>query len=235
MWKILMKRARRPIMSDAWRLAKLYWISEERWSAWGLLLGVIVLTLGNVYIGVRINEWNRAFYNALQAFDSAELFRQLGIFGILIACGISISVNALYLNQMLQIRWRRWLTRTYIASWLAGRAYYHLQFLSTTDNPDQRISEDLSLFTIYVMNLSVGLISSLVSLGSFLVILWGLSGSADIPIGAWGTVHRVRPSGRHFSSDRHRAPLLWPADYFGRINAGGQCVLFCPKLALVHH
>ena len=102
-------------MRDAWRLTKLYWISEERWSAWGLLLGVIVLTLGNVYIGVRINEWNRAFYNALQAFDSGELFRQLGIFGILVACGISISVNAFYLSQMLQIRWRLWLTRWFTA------------------------------------------------------------------------------------------------------------------------
>jgi putative ATP-binding cassette transporter len=184
-----MKRASRSILSDVWHLTKLYWTSEERWSAWGLLFGVIVLTLGNVYIGVRINEWNRAFYNALQAFDSGELFRQIGIFGILVACGISISVNALYLNQMLQIRWRRWLTRMYITSWLAGRAYYHLQFLSTTDNPDQRISEDLGLFTTYVMNLSVGLISSVVSLSSFLVILWGLSGSADIPIGIWGTIH----------------------------------------------
>jgi vitamin B12/bleomycin/antimicrobial peptide transport system ATP-binding/permease protein len=184
-----MNRARGPAIRDAWRLTKLYWLSEEKWSAWGLLSGVVILTLANVYVGVRINEWNRAFYNALQAFDSAELFRQLGIFGILVAFGISISVNAIYLGQLLQNRWRRWLTRTYIASWLAGRAYYHLQFLSTTDNPDQRIAEDLSLFTTYVMNLSVGLISSVVSLSSFLVILWGLSGSADIPIGTWGTVH----------------------------------------------
>ena len=184
-----MNRTRGPAIRDAWRLTKLYWLSEEKWSAWGLLSGVVILTLGNVYVGVRINEWNRAFYNALQAFDSAKLFRQLGIFGILVAFGISISVNAIYLGQMLQNRWRRWLTRTYIASWLAGRAYYHLQFLSTTDNPDQRIAEDLSLFTTYVMNLSVGLISSVVSLSSFLVILWGLSGPADIPIGSWGTLH----------------------------------------------
>jgi len=184
-----MNTKRRRIMREAWRLAKLYWTSEEKWSAWGLLLAVVSLNLGSVYIGVRINEWNRAFYNALQTFDSAELFRQLGLFAILVAVAISISVNALYLNQMLQIRWRRWLTRKYLASWLVGRAYHHLQFLSTTDNPDQRIAEDLGQFTGYVMNLSVGLISSAASMVSFLIILWSLSGPADIPLGNWGTVH----------------------------------------------
>jgi ABC-type uncharacterized transport system fused permease/ATPase subunit len=61
-------RARRQIMRDAWRLAKPYWISEEKWSAWGLLLAVVAFNLGNVYISVAINAWNNAFYNALQAF-----------------------------------------------------------------------------------------------------------------------------------------------------------------------
>ena len=100
-----------------------------------------------------------------------------------------MSVYALYLKQMLQIRWRRWLTRKYLAAWLADRAYYQLQLGSTTDNPDQRISEDLDQFTAHVMNLSVSFISSAISLASFLVILWGLSGPAEIPLGKWGTLH----------------------------------------------
>jgi putative ATP-binding cassette transporter len=184
-----MSRVRRHIMRDAWRLAKPYWTSEEKWSAWGLLLAVIALTLGNVYVSVQINEWNRAFYNALQYYNSGELFRQVGVFGILVVFAISMSVFAVYLNQMLQIRWRRWLTRTYLGGWLTDRAYYHLQLLSMTDNPDQRISEDLSQFTTYVMNLSIGLISSAVSLASFLYILWKLSGPAEIPLGPLGVVH----------------------------------------------
>ena len=68
------------MMRDAWRLVKPYWTSEEKWSAWGLLLAVIVLSLGNVYISVRINAWNNAFYNALQAFNSGELFRSSASF-----------------------------------------------------------------------------------------------------------------------------------------------------------
>jgi vitamin B12/bleomycin/antimicrobial peptide transport system ATP-binding/permease protein len=184
-----MKARKRRIIREAWRLAKPYWTSEEKWSAWGLLLAIVVLNLGNVYVGIRINQWNRSFYNALQMFDSEELFRQLGIFCIVVVFAISMSVYGLYLNQMLQIRWRRWLTHKYLADWLTDRAYYKLQLGSTTDNPDQRIAEDLSQFTGFIMNLSVGLISSVASLVSFLVILWGLSGTAQIPLGRWGALH----------------------------------------------
>jgi putative ATP-binding cassette transporter len=113
-------------------------------------------------------------------FDAMELLRQVGIFGIMVTFAVLISVSALYLNQLLQIRWRRWLTKKYLAAWLADRAYYKLQLGDAGDNPDQRISEDLNQFTGYVLSLSVGLISSAVSLFSFLAILWGLSGAPDI-------------------------------------------------------
>jgi vitamin B12/bleomycin/antimicrobial peptide transport system ATP-binding/permease protein len=184
-----MHKARRNITRAAWRLAKCYWTSEEKWSAWVLLVGVLALNLGNVYISVRINEWNRSFYSALQAFDSGALFSQLGNFCILVFFAISMSGYGLYLTQMLQIRWRRWLTGRYLDSWLAEQAYYKLGLGDRTDNPDQRITEDLNQFTAYVLNLSVGLISSLVSLFSFLIILWGLSGPADIALGQWVTLH----------------------------------------------
>src|SRR4030088_1907129 len=108
----------RQLLSEIWHLAKSYWTSEEKLSAWGLLLAVISLNLGTVYIGVRINEWNRAFYNALQNFNSAEHLRQFGFFCILVVFAISISVYAVYLNQMLYLRWRRWLTHKYLAAWL---------------------------------------------------------------------------------------------------------------------
>jgi len=183
-----MKQTKRSSLRDAWRLAKPYWTSEEKWSAWGFLLAVVGLNLGNVYISVRLNQWSNAFYNALQAFNGGEFFRQIGIFSILAALYIVFAVYALYLNQMLQIRWRRWLTQRYLGAWLADRAYYHLQLGGTTDNPDQRISEDLNQFTTYVLTLSLGLLTSAVSLFSFLWILWGLSGPASIPLGKWGTL-----------------------------------------------
>jgi vitamin B12/bleomycin/antimicrobial peptide transport system ATP-binding/permease protein len=184
-----MATGKRGLVRDAWSIAKTYWISEEKWSAWGLLLAVVAFNLGTVCTSVGINAWNRGFYNALQAFDRGEIFRQLGIFFLLGGLGITLSVYAIYLQQMLQIRWRRWLTRKYLDAWLGNRAYYQLQLKNGVDNPDQRIAEDVNQFTNYVLTLSLGLLTSLVTLGSFLVILWGLSGSADIPLGDWGVVH----------------------------------------------
>jgi len=184
-----MESKRRTGIGDAWRLAKPYWTSEEKWSAWGLLLAVVALNLGIVYINVRINQWNNAFYNALQKLDGNEFFHQLVVFCVLAAFYIVMAVYAFYLNQLLQIRWRRWLTQRYLHDWLADRAYYRLELASTTDNPDQRIAEDLNQFTSYILTLSLGLLTSIVSLGSFLVILWGLSGPATIPLGSFGTVH----------------------------------------------
>jgi vitamin B12/bleomycin/antimicrobial peptide transport system ATP-binding/permease protein len=177
------------LVRDAWSIARTYWTSEEKWSAWGLLLAVVALNLGTVCTSVGINAWNRGFYNALQAFDRGQILGQLGVFFILGSLGMTLSVCAFYLQQMLQISWRRWLTRRYLRAWLANRAYYQLRLKNGVDNPDQRIAEDINQFTNYVLTLSLGLLTSLVTLGSFLAVLWNLSGPADISLGEWGVAH----------------------------------------------
>ena len=184
-----MDKTKKGGLRAAWRIAIPYWTSEEKWSAWGLLLGVVALNLGTVYISVRINQWNNAFYDALQAFNGTEFFRQIIVFSVLAAFYIIMAVYGLYLNQMLQIRWRRWLTRKYLGNWLTDQAHYYLQLGNATDNPDQRIAEDINQFTSYVLTLSLGLLTSAVSLASFLVILWQLSGPVQIPMGPLGVVH----------------------------------------------
>jgi vitamin B12/bleomycin/antimicrobial peptide transport system ATP-binding/permease protein len=179
--------SKRRDIKDAWRLAKPYFLSEEKRVAWILLAAVIALNLANVYVHVRINQWSAAEYNALGQYNYDEFIYQFYIFLVLSAFNIVITVYALYLNQMLQIRWRRWLTRRYLATWLTDRTYFRLQLVGgATDNPDQRIAEDLNLFTTYVMTLSLGLLTAVVSLLSFLFILWQLSGPAEIPLGTWG-------------------------------------------------
>src|SRR5246127_328170 len=184
-----MTTTKRAFVRDAWSIARTYWTSEEKWSAWGLLLAVVATNLGTVCTSVGINAWNRSFYNALQAFDIEQIFRQLATFLVLGSLGITLSVFAVYLQQSLQLRWRRWLTQRYIKAWLSNRAYYQLQLTNGVDNPDQRIAEDINQFTNYVLTLSLGLLISLVTLGSFLFILWGLSGPADISLGQLGAVH----------------------------------------------
>lgn len=179
-----MTRFDRKFFKEFWALARPYWSSEEKGFARALLAVVIALNLGIVYINVEINLWSNDFYNTLQNLDRDGFFRQLVKFCVLAGAYIVVAVYQLYLNQMLQIRWRRWLTERYVEAWLADRAYYRLQvFDGGTDNPDQRISEDLQLFVEHTLSLGLGLMNALVTLGSFVVILWSLSGSLDIPLG----------------------------------------------------
>ncbi len=172
-----MFRKTRLFLADLWALTRPYWYSEERWSARGLLVVIVALNLGLVYVNVLINQWNNDFYNALQNMDKAAFFQQLIKFGWLAAAFIVIAVYQLYLNQMLQIRWRRWLTNHYLANWIGNRTYYQLQLRDRgTDNPDQRIADDLKEFCDKTLNLSLGLMSAVVTLCSFVSILWMLSG-----------------------------------------------------------
>jgi vitamin B12/bleomycin/antimicrobial peptide transport system ATP-binding/permease protein len=170
-------------LPQLWALTKPYWFSEERWAARGLLAIIVALNLGLVYINVQINLWNNDFYNTLQNMDKDGFFYQLGKFGILAAAYIVVAVYQLYLNQMLQIRWRRWLTGRYLADWIGERAYYRLQLTDRgTDNPDQRIADDLREFCEKTLLLTLGLMSSIVTLFSFLAILWTLSGTLSFAL-----------------------------------------------------
>jgi putative ATP-binding cassette transporter len=179
----------REMLRDAWTLIRPYWFSEDRWAGRGLLLLVIGLTLGLVYLNVLFNRWNNTFYNALQDKDYAAFWSQLIRFTWLAALFIVVAVYQLYLNQMLQIRWRRWLTERYLGAWLADGAYYRMQLTaSETDNPDQRIAEDLRLFVSATLTLGIGGMRAVVTLVAFIGILWGLSGSLTIPIGAGWTI-----------------------------------------------
>ncbi len=172
----------RAFLRDFRTLATPYWSSEERWAARGLLLVVVGLSLGQVYVLVLLNTWYQQFYDSLQNFDQAAFGRLVLRFALLAACYMATAVYGLYLRQMLEIRWRRWLTDRWISDWLADHAYYRMRLVEDgTDNPDQRIADDLRLFVAASLELSLDLLSSLVTLGSFIGILWTVSGSLAIP------------------------------------------------------
>lgn len=163
-----------------WNMTTPYWRSEEKGKAWLLLGAVIVLSLFSVAISVLLNNWYRDFYNALQEKDTAAFSHLILYFGGIAAIAILGAVYRLYLTQMLTIRWRRWLTEQHFARWLAHKNYYHLETGAYTDNPDQRISEDINSFTSSTLSLGLGLLRTIVSLVSFSVILWGVSGSIEV-------------------------------------------------------
>ncbi len=168
-------------LGKVWALARPYWKSEERGRAWALLVAIIALTLGLVYVDVRFNEWYREFYNSLEQKNQEDFMVLLLFFTFLAVMFLTLSIYKLYLMQMLTMRWRVWLTKQYLAEWLDRQVYYRLQLdAHGTDNPDQRIAEDLRLFTDGTLSLTLGLLQSVVTLASFVVILWSVSGSIAI-------------------------------------------------------
>ena len=143
-----------------------------------LLLGIVSLLLFLVYIDVQINAWQRSFYDALQAKNVGELQNLMLFFCFLASLLVCAVVYKQYLQQTLEIEWRAWLTERYIGAWLADQTYYRLELEQReADNPDQRITEDIRLFTAQTLGLSLGFLSSLVTVVTFVSILWVLSGT----------------------------------------------------------
>lgn len=170
-------------LGKVWKLSRPYWFSEERWRARGLLVAIIALSLALVYLLVAFNEWNRDFFNALEQKRADDARDLLIYFSFLAALFIAVSIYRLYLRQMLEMRWRVWLTRQYLGDWLADRTYYRLELAGrTADNPDQRIAEDLRNFTTATLTLALGLLSEGVTLVSFMFILWSVSGPISLSV-----------------------------------------------------
>ncbi len=169
-----------------WALSLPYFHSDEKWKARGLLLAIVLLNLGTVFMLVQLNDWNRIFYDALQEKNQPVFWQQLGRFTYLAFAYIIIAVYKFYLTQLLELRWRTWMTEHYIQRWLANKAFYTLELLRfskqadmSPDNPDQRIQEDAQQFTALTVSLSMGLLNAVVTLLSFVGILWGLSGGFE--------------------------------------------------------
>jgi len=164
-------------LSRVWKLITPYWRSEEKGKAWLLLLTVIGLSFVTVALSVRLNSWSRDFYNALEHKDYPAFTHLILFFSGLAAIYIVAGVFQTYLTQMLTISWRRWLTEKHFDKWLSHKSYYQIEQRGNTDNPDQRLTDDLSGFASSTLSLGLGFLSNLVSLVSFSVILWGVSGS----------------------------------------------------------
>ncbi|RQS72253.1 ABC transporter ATP-binding protein/permease [Burkholderia sp. Bp8963] len=171
----------RPV--SAWSLIKPYWVSSEWKIAWGLLATIIVINLCVVWINVRLNKWNAEFYNALQSKDVHDFPNLLMQFSALAFGFIILAVYGRYLRQMLGFRWRQWLTERFLGQWLGDRAFYRIERDRLADNPDQRITDDLQSFATTTLSLSLDLLSTVVTLVSFITILWSLAGALTFMLG----------------------------------------------------
>ncbi len=194
----------RDFLRQVWRLSAPYFQhSEQKWKARALLAAIVALNLGAVYMAVQINDWFRVFYDALQEKNEPVFWQQLARFTYLAMAAIVIAIYKFYLTQLLQLRWRAWMTRDLMGRWLSGHAFYRMELgryiapaqdettasglpradQRVPDNPDQRLQEDVHLFTTQTVGLSMGFLNAVVTLASFIGILWGLSGSYSFELG----------------------------------------------------
>ena len=166
------------------RIAFPYFRGSDRWWGRGLLLVVIGLQLFQVWLNVRFNAWYNTFYTALQEKNWDVFLYQFGVFTVLAVFFIVTAVYQLYLQQWLQIRWRGWLTEAYLGRWLADGTHYRMRLKGDqADNPDQRIADDIRLFINATLDIGIALLGSIVTLVSFVVILWNLSAATPLMIG----------------------------------------------------
>jgi putative ATP-binding cassette transporter len=173
----------RSTLATVWRIAAPYFRSEDKWVGLGLLATMIVIELALVGTDVLVNQWRNRFYNALQQKDWNGFTWETMVFCVLASISVVLSVYRLYLNQWLQIRWRRWMTTKYLGEWLHEANHYRMQLQGdAADNPDQRITDDINLFVDRTLNIGLGLLSSVVTLFSFVIILWGLSAAAPLHV-----------------------------------------------------
>jgi vitamin B12/bleomycin/antimicrobial peptide transport system ATP-binding/permease protein len=176
--------------ATVWRIAAPYFRSEDKFAGRLLLAAVIAIELTVVGLNVLFNEWNNRFYTALQEKNWDSFVREIGIFCVLATVYIALAVYQLYLNQWLQIRWRNWLTHHYLGEWLDKANHYRMQLQGdAADNPDQRIADDVKMFVEQTLTICVGFLSAVVTLGSFVIILWGLS--ADSPLTLFGNEFHI--------------------------------------------
>ncbi len=161
-----------------------YWKSEEKKSAFLYLFGIIGLTIAAVYMTLLLNDWFNEFYSALQDYDADAVYHGLIRFTGLAFAHIAFAVYAYYLQQTLALRWRRWLTREYLSRWTEKDMYYRMEMFSeSADNPDQRISEDINLFTARTLSFAVGLLKSITTIVCFIFVLWSLSEPLAFTVG----------------------------------------------------
>ena len=176
-------------LGDWWRVATPYFRSEEWPLALLLLVGAVGLTFGAVGAEVLFNDWNRRFYDALQNKEEATFWTEIKTFCWIAALFIAIYVTRAIVSPYLRLRWRRWLTRRYLAHWFDDRGYYRIELERKIDNADQRIAEDLRQLGEYTMILFLGFLQAVATLFSFIFILWTLSGPLSLaPIGIDVTV-----------------------------------------------
>jgi vitamin B12/bleomycin/antimicrobial peptide transport system ATP-binding/permease protein len=170
-----MQRFNLTIFRQFWSIAKSYWSSDEKWKARGLLLLVILLSLGYTGLSVLLNNKRGELISSLSVRDQARFWQTILIFAGTLVVYAPLYAGYVYLRDRLALNWRRWLTDHFIDRYFQNRAFYNLNHDANIDNPDQRITEDVKSFTQESLTLLLAVVDSLLAIAAFSSVLWGIS------------------------------------------------------------
>lgn len=170
-----MKLVSRRLWQRFWDLAAPYWRLEERWKAWGLLVLLVLLLLGQTGFAVLFNEQTGEFTSALAARDSVRFWSAIKLFLALLIAAVPFYALYYYVRDNLGNQWRRWLTNRFLDRYFKDRHFYELNSNAAIDNPDQRIAEDINTFTGRSLYFLLILVGSILQLIAFSSVLWSIS------------------------------------------------------------
>lgn len=169
-------------LRTAWELTRPYFTSRGAWKAWLLVAAMLAAVVGRTAADVVMANWDRIFFNAAQSLDEATFRHQLFVFPLLVGVIVGLECLKYFASLTLRLRWREWLTNRCVSLWLKDQAYYRLRWLdASTDNPDQRISEDVALFVDRTVTILLDVLGAVLGLFAFAGVLWRLSD--DVTLG----------------------------------------------------
>ena len=157
-------------------IARPYWLSQERWPAWGMLALLVVLLLGQTAFSVLFNQQTGEFTSALAARDADRFWAAIRVYAAILVAAVPMYALYYYVREVLGLRWRRWLTERFLQRYFSQRAYYRLG-TSGIDNPDQRIAEDIKSFTQQSLYFAMVALGAVIDLAAFSAVLWAISRS----------------------------------------------------------
>lgn len=175
------------LLGRFWQSASGYWRGPTAWAAWALVLALIVNVILQLLTQYGLNFWNRDFFNAVGRKDQAELFYQAFRFLPLAAASIALTIFSVWARMTLQRSWREWLSIHLYDDWLGGAHLVRSGPLAGHhEAPEYRIAEDAKVATDLPIDLATGLLQSLLTIGTFIGVLWSVGGNLQVHLDGLG-------------------------------------------------
>jgi ABC-type uncharacterized transport system fused permease/ATPase subunit len=164
-----------------WHSAFGFWVGAGRWIPWTLIAVLVICVIFQLLVQYRLNLWNRDFFNALESRNGSEIRHQTYLLPGFVVLSVALAITAVWGRMTFQRCWRDWLTAHLLSLWLTNENYRHIDGEAPDPQiPEYRIAEDARVASDAPIDLLVGLLSSMLTAATFVVVLWNVGGSLEV-------------------------------------------------------